>query len=871
MDYIFRLIDRKLNYFQTLGRDRDTAEYYRVKVEYAFILIMAYLWNQNLNLLDSDDKEYIFRKINMPSIGSIVEIARKLDINKNFFNNKRLNEAINNYPKLRNERLGHGFVFEDGLEDYLNALKSIWQAIYESTSFLKDNFDIVVVTDTNNGSYKGISFKPDGQNFVPWACPSQVFQFDIGGVYLFSENSKYFRISPFVHATLDEEFYVFKNMEENLTGKVRYNQLIRTGNTSIEWEELSNISIENSDFRRKSINGTIISTIDKNYKRYIEIGILKKKVINFLLRDRASVCATIWGHGGVGKTATVQSICEDLANDPNKRFDYIVFASAKDRFYNYYTGDIETIEENIDSFDGLIRSINRVIYGNENSNPALIVENSNRILIVIDDYETFPIDEKQKIEEFIRTLDINHHKVLITTRANLIVGDEFQTNELDQEETKSFLLEILRSEFEDYDISTYESDLVSEDKYKLVHEVTNGRPLFVYQFAYIWVQVGKIEEALRRKIKQEKTAIDFLYGRIYDYLSPTAKDVFVAIGQIVSDEDPTNLIEKVRYILNLENSEKFDNAIKELEKLRIIEIIDTKFFRVYSREILHSMSSYFSNRNDSFRRSLISRIQEVTRDKKLDNEQALLANANAARTSRHEEEVIRLYRSILNRETSPSGVKLQAILNFGEYLFNYRGKRDEAIKLFKDYEHLFASEPNFSRMYAIYCWSSGRNEEGIQILRDLFSRKPSELSTNKSLRIELLGLLLMYRGINAIQQREELKERRKFNEIELLEYQREYDQTKELFADICDTQGRFLIGELRKIDDLSMLSSGARQNSVSGLYQYVNLSIRLNKYIDGVQICEYVIQNYPSHFYEPFKSKLDYCRRKLEERQNRYW
>lgn len=502
MDYIFHLLNRKLNYYQTLGKDRDTAEYYRVKVEYAFILIMAYLWNQNLSSLDGDEKEYIFSKINMPSIGSIVDVARKLDINKVVFNSKKINEAINSYPKLRNERLGHGFVFEDGLEDYLKALRTVWQSIYESTSLLRDSFDIVLVTDDTNGTYKGISFKPDGINFVPWACPSQVFHFDVGGVYLFDANSKYLRISPFVHATVDEEFYIFKNIEENLTGKVRYNQLVRTGNISIEWEELSNVSLENSAFRRKSVNGTIISTINKNYKRYIEIGILKKKVVNFLLRDKASVCATIWGHGGVGKTATVQSICEDLANAPNKRFDYIVFASAKDRYYNYYTGDIETIEGNIDSFDGLIRSINRVIYGNESSDSSLIVKNENRILVVIDDYETFPADEKQKIEDFIRSLDINHHKVLITTRANLIVGDEFQTNELDTEETKSFLLEILRSEFEDYDISTYEDDLLADDKYKLVHEITSGRPLFVYQFAYIWVQVGKIQEALKRKIKQ---------------------------------------------------------------------------------------------------------------------------------------------------------------------------------------------------------------------------------------------------------------------------------------------------------------------------------------------------------------------------------
>ena len=41
---------------------------------------------------------------------------------------------------------------------------------------------------------------------------------------------------------------------------------------------------------------------------------------------------------------------------------------------------------------------------------------SGKMLIVIDDYETFLDEEKVKITNFIKSLDINHHKIVITTR-----------------------------------------------------------------------------------------------------------------------------------------------------------------------------------------------------------------------------------------------------------------------------------------------------------------------------------------------------------------------------------------------------------------------------------------------------------------------
>ena len=162
---------------------------------------------------------------------------------------------------------------------------------------------------------------------------------------------------------------------------------------------------------------------------------------------------------------------------------------------------------------------------------------------------------------------------------------------------------------------------------------------------------------MRRDLKTSPDAIEFLYGRMFSYLTKDAQRLFVAISQLVTEDDLTNLVEKLRYIANMENDEaKFLRALEELKKLRLVELYESDFFRVYSQEIFQIMQRYFDQAEKQFRSGVISRIKQVTRDKKLDNERALLENANSARYARSEEETISLYRQILNRTSSPYGI-----------------------------------------------------------------------------------------------------------------------------------------------------------------------------------------------------------------------
>lgn len=856
MNFILNQIEKKIQYFESASSTSELISYYRVKIEYALVSILGLLWNKNLHTLESDEKEYIFSKIFQPTIGAVVDIIRTLDKKKELFSNKALYRTLNSYPSFRNEKLGHGYVFEDQTDVLYKEIKSISDNLY-AVREIKDllNHDLVLVTNCKDNVYNGINFKNSGE-YIHWRCPVTCSLFDCDNLYAYFADDSYQKLSPFTVITSEGDIFIFRDIYDRLVGKFRYNRLIKTGVYFCEWRNLE-LEIENDGLRRRTQNGTVINAFKNNYRKFIEVANIKKELKKFLIENRASVCATVWGHGGVGKTATVQSVCEDLTKSYEKKFDYIIFVSAKDRFYNYYTGAITQISDSIDSFDSLLKSITATVGINEGTPEDEIIKFEGRLLLIIDDYETFPLIEKNKIENFIKKLDIDKHKVIITTRANIVIGQEFQTNEFNKQDSVAFLTEVIRSEFPDVKTDNIKGEFENEEIIEGVYSTTSGRPLFIFQLALLWAQTGSITQTLKRDIKKDPEAIEFLYGRIYQYLSENAKKLFVAMSQLVTEEDLSNLLEKLQFIVNLENEEDtFNSAIKELIKLKIIEVFDNDFFRVYSKEILQLMSNYFEKAAIQTRRGIISRIKQVTRDKKLDNEHALLENANAARYAKSEEEVISLFRHILQRSSCPIQIKSLALLNLTEYLFNNRGKRDLAVRTFKDFEHLFSDDPIIIKMYSSYCWALDRKSEAIRILSDFFSKKPN-FGGNNNLRIELAGLCLTYQAIDSIQIKEEIKLKYRFSEISYVEFANQNDELKIVFSNIFRF-GIYLFNSVRNYQDLNRLSASARQNLLTGLYQLSNICIRIRKYDNAKEICDFGIKHSSEYLNNEFRSKIKF-------------
>lgn len=110
-----------------------------------------------------------------------------------------------------------------------------------------------------------------------------------------------------------------------------------------------------------------MNTFEKNYIEYIDSGIRNadSQLREFLINNKSNVSATLWGHGGIGKTACAQKICLELFHDKEQQFAYIIFVSAKDRLYNVITGKIQIInlleEQRVKTFDDIIKAIGRPI------------------------------------------------------------------------------------------------------------------------------------------------------------------------------------------------------------------------------------------------------------------------------------------------------------------------------------------------------------------------------------------------------------------------------------------------------------------------------------------------------------------------------
>jgi len=512
MDYIYSQIERRTNFLKASQNNESLKVQLQSEFEYLLLLLCGYFWNKNIsNIKDENDREFVNNNIFKPSIGGIVSICRRLDLEKQIFGNrkiKKLSEVLDSYPQIRNEKIGHGFSFEDDTLKFVNTLESLIQTIKNSDFFLfSDSIDFVLVTEVLKDHYIGIIYKADGINYSPWFCPKSISEFEVNCIYVIDKDNQYHKISPFIYIKDENEFYTFCSVQEKLNGRTKYNRLLKTGTTLLDVTEFSNVNVMNDEDKRRTLNGTIINNFDNNFKKYIDVGI-KSKIKDFIIKNKSSVFATVWGHGGVGKTASIQSLCEDLSNQDSKIFDYIIFVTAKDRYYNYYKGAIETLQENyISTLNDIVIYINRIILGDGRLDPNSIINFDGYVLLIIDDFETFNKTENNNIVNFIKSLNINKHKVILTTRAaTLITGEEIQTNELTKKQSIEFLREAIRSEVPYFNLDLIEKDLnntIIEDK---IFEITSGRPLFILQFAILLGQKGSLEQLLDFNIKNRVVA-----------------------------------------------------------------------------------------------------------------------------------------------------------------------------------------------------------------------------------------------------------------------------------------------------------------------------------------------------------------------------
>ncbi len=564
-----------------------------------------------------------------------------------------------------------------------------------------------------------------------WTCNQDNFPEETSFPRLYALiEGQYYKLSPFVMLLgRNQDEYVFSSLEDSLSGSVRLCPLFECEESNYLFPEL--IAPYSEDDRLIStINNTIMNTFDKNFSRYHDIGI-KKIVLDFLKNNKASVSATIWGHGGVGKTACIQCVCQELFDIFPQVFAYIIFITAKDRIYNTPTGKIVKNDSNyVRHYYEIIQEINKTVFhssedlSDQHSLAAAedrIVCCKQKILIVIDDYETFSDKEKNKINVFIKKLVINYHKVIITTRnTRFIIGETISSNELDEMTTQTFLLNIIKEEYQDHLAELNRLLSQKPELMKQIHIATSGRPIFIYQFAHLFVQEG-FKNSLLLKLKDSQEAQDFLYGRLYDYLSPQAQRLFATISQ-AANSDMVFRVDMLAYLCSkcVPDQDEFDIALTELFNQKIIEHYGDSQARIYAPELLHIMEERFAQQEDAFRSTVKNLLNNIG-GKNINGsiQQALLNEADLSRINGNMEDTVGRYRRVLKTSDAPKYIRRKALLNVASYLTITCLNPEAAANIIAEFLEDFRDDTQVCSQYVDYLWQQEESKEKA----DLFIRK----------------------------------------------------------------------------------------------------------------------------------------------------
>jgi len=858
MDFILKKIENKLSLNDPGSYDYITL--LRARIEYCLFQCLGYVW-KNLERIPQEKRDKIFADLNNLSIGSAVSAIRDLDISNEILKNKKCRQLLDNYPSIRNRKMGHGYAMA---EDIASSLTPLYNDLIQFIPLLKADCDIIIVKsyDPVTSIYKGIClpFNKNGEG-VRWSCPAEPFgntEDDFPRTYI-SFGNKYYKLSPFI--IVDEsrmEPYVFSSLTEKIVGKTKMCPLFggNSNPTTIEiiFKELVCLYEEDNYRIYSKSNGTIMNNFEPNHSQYIEVGI-RNLVMSFLNKNRAYVTATIWGHGGVGKTACIQRVCYDLFNDTVKRFSYIVFVTAKDRVYNVKTGKINVSERSVTAYSEIIETISRTVFDCNESlrdDAEKLSEYENKIsafddnlFIVIDDYETFEDSEKEKISVFLNSLNAQYHKVIITTRNNrFVIGEAIPSNEFNTMLTKSFVEEVVKTDYKEH-LASIESVLSDHTILDNIQKATSGRPIFIYQFIHLFVQRGYREDLIEG-IRTSEDAQEFLYGRIFKYLSSNAQYLFATISILV-DNDLRFKFDVLEYVLSkvIPEKDQFEASIDEVINQKVIERNNEVYGRVYSTELLQIMTARYNEYPQDFRDTVKNLLNNIGgKDIEGDILEAMLIQADKSRAFGNENETVEKYRRVLNNSKCSYNLRKNALKRLSDYLSNSRLNPVAAISIIEEYIRFFINDPDIYTFYVYLLWSQEvqEKEKAVNIIKEFFRKDSHKKTSYDFLTFFALGTGYCINFDIKYRKYDEEKLRKQQYRTTLNEY------GKELFDFIKRTP--FLKGRASLFHNVRV----ALIQTLKLCYYLSKFEISSAKVEYGLEICAWLRQ---SRLKEPFLSQVN--------------
>lgn len=285
--------------------------------------------------------------------------------------------------------------------------------------------------------------------------------------------------------------------------------------------------------------------------------------ITKMLIDGNHRVITISGAGGVGKSALILKIVNEILDNNIIEFDSVIWVSAKENKLTYL--GVEDIEPTIKNYDELLDTILEVMgFGSsmyidinkKEEDIRTLLDCCNRILIVIDNLETIT---DERIINFILDSHANT-SILITSRKGLgQVERRYDLKELNEKEAIR-LFRIVSQEKRLESLRNLEDSIIK----KYVNKV------YCYPLAIKWVlgqvAIGKDINEIIDSIKESTSDISrFCFEQIYNQLTDEAKLILCTLSFF--EDSVTKGV--VKYITNLD-SILFEDSVSDLVLVSLI-------------------------------------------------------------------------------------------------------------------------------------------------------------------------------------------------------------------------------------------------------------------------------------------------------------
>lgn len=239
----------------------------------------------------------------------------------------------------------------------------------------------------------------------------------------------------------------------------------------------------------------------------------------------------LYGPGGVGKTALLIELSQKLYNETNPEhiyYDNIIWVSAKSNFYHWEQNATISNPQQFESLENIFQIVLRFFdyedvdeYSNEDlTNILLELLEENKILLVLDNFETVSKGETEKIITFFGS-DVKKHlrrlpnnfKVILTSRELLPSGYyQIKLEGLEFKESK----QLMESIYWRYKDSHPELSL---QQYKLIHESTSGIPIVIkHCLGQVYEFHIPLSDVLEGLSEQSNEVIKFSYSEVLSHL-----------------------------------------------------------------------------------------------------------------------------------------------------------------------------------------------------------------------------------------------------------------------------------------------------------------------------------------------------------------